>query len=189
MYLRREKDSFTVLMNLEKKCCALAVDVLECMKTVIEKFHGKVVDKRFEDAIREVTKVNFNIHVGFKTNEFYNYTTKQNEKTIMIEIFTQLTDSVKGNTIYPQYHRDPSVLFNLEPTGTGKYRLDKTIALTEIDKKISYYKNEIAEIENAEIGVDETIAEYHALIETIEQFQNKLGYKRELFNRIDTYGR
>lgn len=167
------RDEILNIQNALKIDVQFYKDCHSCIPVIIDvckKFDGKVLNKRFADAMKEATTRKFTIN-----NRMYvtvDFATRFDDKCISIEAYAN--NDLFYDFFY-KYANDAWYAFFTKSPG-GKDRLLAESVIKEIKKNGAALLQNIADIEKSIPKIEEYIGTYNAMIDNIEKYVKVMPY-------------
>lgn len=156
-----------------------AIKALETIKPLADKFDGKVINKRFKDALNDICK---DIDVAFSIDEKgYNRYAKVNEKIIVMRLTDRSFPTSEVSCGYIDEDR-----FEIWQVDNEKFyingdgRLAKDIFIQAVDRMIDVVNERIAQYQDCIDNFDAYMDEVRKVNETIKALGDKLHYPMTL---------
>lgn len=151
------------------------INALEQLKSLADKFDGKVINKRFITATKEV--VDKNLVTFVLENNGYNYARKQNELRISLYLHNR-SICYEGGCVYIDasqitiYQNSIDSDFYINADG----RLNKELFIQAIDKTITTIRNYIVEYQRAIDFCDIYVEKVKRLNEELSALKKELPF-------------
>lgn len=152
-----------------------SIKALELAKTFADRFDGKVINKRFTNALNEASNQVFGnneVVFGLKADG-YNYTRKQN----IVELVFSITDT-RYNAGYIDYNK--FIIFEIDKSSDSYInadgRLNKDIFIEAIDKQISNAKESIRNYQKCIDNFDNYLDRVKQLNKEIDDLKKDIPY-------------
>lgn len=161
------RDEILNIQNSLKTDVQFYKDCHSCTPVIIDvckKFDGKVLNKRFTDAMKEATTGKFSIN-----NRMYvtvDFSTRFGDKCLSIEAYA---NNDLFHDFFYQYANDDWYTFITKSPG-GKDRLLAESVIKEIEKKDAALLQNIVDIEKSIPKIEEYVDTYNAMIDNIEKY-------------------
>lgn len=171
------KENAIKLLELEISNMEYAIELAEKIKPIVEKFNGKVLNKRLETALREVDKhIDMNnghrfeicyycenCRITFNKEDMYNSRTEYVKQR---ELY--LTDYLTTNTDRKSEENKCVVDEN--------NRIKADVIIKGIERKQEYYRKEIDKIKNGLPKVDEYKQRIETIKNELEELQQEIPF-------------
>lgn len=204
IYKKEVKDE---LMDLYIHNMNIAKNLIDTIIPVVWKFNGKVYNKRFDNAIKEVVESR-KLHTDNKT--VYPYV-ELNYRHLNIELAFYNHRCTKSGAYLPDgyekiyicYHysnwsdwdNERIKLYHTKNNGeyfyideNGNTRIQSEIIVTELQDKQKELVEKIAELENAMKNVEETYIKVYNLKEELSRIHDSIPHIVDKIYGIDSYG-
>lgn len=168
-HYNKETATNTVNRQLEnfRKC----IEIINEMREVIGKFDGKVINKKFESALRERTGEIITVEFSYHRVEIELFASRCGKSRVHpVETSPYLPlclYALEGGTLGTGYYtasKDAPYIEVTEKTDAGNDRLIAANMLQAMDKAVEYYEGKIAENSEALKHVDEYAAKVAEMI-------------------------
>lgn len=182
-----DKETATNTVNIQLENFRKCIDIINEMREVIGKFDGKVINKKFETALRERTGEIITVKFSYHRVEIELVATRCGKSRVhpveSYPYFPLCINALEGGTFESGYYKEnqrEQFVEVTEKTPAGNDRLIAENMLMAMNKAVKYYEKRITENSEALKHVDE----YAAKVAEMERLEKEL---REIPNEVRRY--
>ena len=182
-----DKETATNTVNIQLENFRKCIEIINEMREVIGKFDGKVINKKFETALRERTGEIITVKFSYRRVEIELVATRCGKSRVhpveSYPYFPLCINALEGGTFESGYYKENQrgqFVEVTEKTPAGNDRLIAENMLTAMNKAVKYYEKRITENSEALKHVDE----YAAKVAEMERLEKEL---REIPNEVRRY--
>lgn len=182
-----DKETATNTVNIQLENFRKCIEIINEMREVIGKFDGKVINKKFETALRERTGEIITVKFSYRRVEIELVATRCGKSRVhpveSYPYFPLCINALEGGTFESGYYKEnqrEQFVEVTEKTPAGNDRLIAENMLTAMNKAVKYYEKRITENSEALKHVDE----YAAKVAEMERLEKEL---REIPNEVRRY--
>jgi hypothetical protein len=182
-----DKETATNTVNIQLENFRKCIEIINEMREVIGKFDGKVINKKFETALREHTGEIITVKFSYHRVEIELVATRCGKSRVhpveSYPYFPLCINALEGGTFESGYYKEnqrEQFVEVTEKTPAGNDRLIAENMLTAMNKAVKYYEKRITENSEALKHVDE----YAAKVAEMERLEKEL---REIPNEVRRY--
>lgn len=179
-----DKETATNTVNIQLENFRKCIEIINEMREVIGKFDGKVINKKFETALRERTGEIITVKFSYHRVEIELVATRCGKSRVhpveSYPYFPLCINALEGGTFESGYYKEnqrEQFVEVTEKTPAGNDRLIAENMLTAMNKAVKYYEKRVTENSEALKHVDE----YAAKVAEMERLEKEL---REIPNEV-----
>ena len=179
-----DKETATNTVNIQLENFRKCIEIINEMREVIGKFDGKVINKKFETALRERTGEIITVKFSYHRVEIELVATRCGKSRVhpveSYPYFPLCINALEGGTFESGYYKEnqrEQFVEVTEKTPAGNDRLIAENMLMAMNKAVKYYEKRITENSEALKHVDE----YAAKVAEMERLEKEL---REIPNEV-----
>lgn len=168
---RYDKETATNTVNRQLENFRKCIEIINEMREVVKHYDGKVINKRFESALRERTGEIITVNFSYHRVEIELIASRCGKSRVHpVETAPYLPlclYALEGGTLATGYYsatKDVPYIEVTEKTNAGNDRLIAANMLQAMDKAVEYYEGKIAENSEALKHVDEYAAKVAEMI-------------------------